>query len=94
MNKKKTKRRLILGFLVISIMVCYLGVFIYREWSMILANNNEAEELRERYEALLKEEDELNSEITKMQDADYVAKYAREKYGYSKEGEVIIKVED
>ena len=29
-----------------------------------------------------------------MQEPDYVAKYAREKYGYSKENEVIIKVDD
>ena len=45
-------------------------------------------------ESLLKEEDELNNEITKMQDSEYAAKYAREKYGYSKDNEVIIKFDD
>ena len=44
--------------------------------------------------SLLKKEDELNNEITKMQDSEYAAKYAREKYGYSKDNEVIIKFDD
>ena len=29
-----------------------------------------------------------------MQDSEYAAKYAREKYGYSKDNEVIIKFDD
>lgn len=91
---KKDKRRVLLGLLVISIMISYLTVFIYNYWNQILTNEKEKIRLTEEYEALLKTEDELNSEITKMQDPEYIAKYAREKYGYSKNDEVIIKVED
>ena len=91
---KKDKRRVFLGLLVISIMLSYLSVFIYNYWNQILTNEKEKIRLTEEYEALLKTEDELNSEITKMQDPEYIAKYAREKYGYSKNDEVIIKVED
>lgn len=91
---KKDKRRVLLGLLVISIMLSYLSVFVYNYWNQILTNEKEKIRLTEEYEALLKDEDELNSEITKMQDPEYIAKYAREKYGYSKNDEVIIKVED
>ena len=91
---KKDKRRVLLGLLVISIMLSYLSVFVYNYWNQILTNEKEKIRLTEEYEALLKTEDELNSEITKMQDPEYIAKYAREKYGYSKNDEVIIKVED
>lgn len=91
---KKDKRRVLLGLLVISIMLSYLSVFVYNYWNQILTNEKEKIKLTEEYEALLKAEDELNSEITKMQDPEYIAKYAREKYGYSKNDEVIIKVED
>ena len=91
---KKDKRRVLLGLLVISIMLSYLTVFIYNYWNQILTNEQEKTKLMNEYEALLKAEDELNSEITKMQDPEYIAKYAREKYGYSKNDEVIIKVED
>ena len=91
---KKDKRRVLLGLLVICIMLSYLSVFVYNYWNQILTNEKEKIKLTEEYEALLKTEDELNSEITKMQDPEYIAKYAREKYGYSKNDEVIIKVED
>ena len=91
---KKDKRRVLLGLLVISIMLSYLSVFVYNYWNQILTNEIEKTKLMNEYEALLKAEDELNSEITKMQDPEYIAKYAREKYGYSKNDEVIIKVED
>ena len=91
---KKDKRRVLLGLLVISIMLSYLSVFVYNYWNQILTNEKEKIRLTEEYEALLKTEDELNSELTKMQDPEYIAKYAREKYGYSKNDEVIIKVED
>ena len=91
---KKDKRRVLLGLLVISIMLSYLSVFIYNYWNQILTNEKEKTKLMNEYEALLKAEDDLNSEITKMQDPEYIAKYAREKYGYSKNDEVIIKVED
>ena len=91
---KKDKRRILLGTLVILIMICYLSFFVYRYWNQILAKNNEKKILEAKYESLLKEEDELNNEITKMQDSEYAAKYAREKYGYSKDNEVIIKFED
>lgn len=91
---KKDKRRILLGTLVILIMICYLSFFVYRYWNQILANNNEKKILEAKYESLLKEEDELNNEITKMQDSEYAAKYAREKYGYSKDNEVIIKFDD
>jgi cell division protein FtsB len=30
----------------------------------------------------------------KLEDPDYIAKYVREKYFYSKEGEVILRIED
>lgn len=91
---KKDKRRILLGTLVILIMICYLSFFVYRYWNQILSNNKEKLKLEAEYEQLLKEEDELNNEITKMQDSEYAAKYAREKYGYSKDNEVIIKFDD
>ena len=40
------------------------------------------------------EEDKLNSDIKKLKDPEYVARYAREKYMYSKDGELIIRIPD
>ena len=41
---------------------------------------------------LLSEEEKLVSEVTKLQDDDYVLRYAKEKFLYSEDGEVIIRM--
>ena len=41
---------------------------------------------------LLSEEEKLVSEVTKLQDDEYVARYAKEKFLYSEDGEVIIRM--
>ena len=40
------------------------------------------------------EEKKLESEVVKLQDPDYMARYAREKFGYTKDGELILRVEN
>lgn len=45
-------------------------------------------------EILAADEAELKSEINKLQDPEYMARYAREKYLYSKKDEIIIKIEE
>ena len=40
------------------------------------------------------EETALKSEVTKLQNPDYVARYARETFFYSKPNEIIIKTDD
>ena len=37
-------------------------------------------------------EDELKVDASKLQDPDYIARYAREKYSYSKDGEIILRI--
>lgn len=91
---KKDKRRLLIWSLLIVIVFSYLSVFSINYWTQILSNKKEKETLEQQYLELLAKEEELNSEITKMQDPDYIAKYAREKFLLSKEGEVIIKVDE
>ena len=89
---KKDKRRVLIWTLLIVIIMSYLGVFSFNYWSKILANKKEKELLEKEYNALLKDERDLKSQITKLQDPDYVAEYAREKFMLSKDGEIIIKV--
>ena len=54
----------------------------------------EKKEYTTKLEKLKDKEDELNNTVTKLQDPDYVARYAREKYLYSKDGEIIIRIPD
>lgn len=89
---KKNKRRFSIFILLIIIIISYLGVFVYQYWSKILINYNTKTDLEQKYNKLLNEEEKLKSEVNKLQDPDYVAKFAREKYLYSKDGEYIIKI--
>ena len=89
---KKDKRRLLVWTLLLVIIVSYLAVFSFNYWTKILANRKEKIKLENEYNELLKEESNLRSQITKLEDPDYVLEYAREKYMLSKDGEIIIKV--
>lgn len=51
-------------------------------------------ELEDRIASLKEEEKVLESDIQKLEDPSYVARYAREKYLYSKDGEIIIRMPD
>lgn len=69
-------------------------VSIFRDWLQIMQNKQQIASLTSYYDDLLKEEESLTSEVTKLHDPDYVARYAREKYMYSLPGEFIIKLPD
>ena len=42
--------------------------------------------------ALKEKEEELSVDANKLQNPDYIARYAREKYLYSKDGEIILQI--
>lgn len=91
---KKDKRRVLIWTLLIVIIISYLAVFSFNYWSKIMANRKEKSKLENEYNTLLQTEQDLKTQITKLQDPEYVAEYAREKYMLSKDGEIIIKVPD
>lgn len=91
--KKAKKRLLFLAVFFIGI-VGLSFVSIFRDWLQIMYNKQQIASLTSYYDDLLKEEESLTSEVTKLHDPDYVARYAREKYMYSLPGEFIIKLPD
>ena len=64
----------------------------YYYWPKIFTNYQNKKELENKYTSLLEEEETLSSDIIKLQDPDYIARFAREKYLYSRNGEIIIKI--
>lgn len=55
--------------------------------------NNEKKEKDTKYIELQEESEHLKNEITKLNNPEYLARYARENYAYSKDGELIIKID-
>lgn len=94
MNKvsKKAKRRVRLLIVIFLSITSFLGLSTYKYWIDIYENANHNKELSNKYENLLEEETELQAQVKKLEDPDYVAKYARENYLFSKDGEKIIRV--
>lgn len=96
MKKMTTKTKFRVTFLGISLIIasvfCVSSIFSYS--SQILKTKNEIENLKLSYSEKLDEEEALKDEINKLQDPEYMARFAREKYLYSKKDEIIIKIED
>lgn len=71
-----------------------LGYNLIINISSILSMKQQKKDLVSKIESLKEEEKVLESDIQKLEDPTYVARYAREKYLYSKDGELIIRIPD
>ncbi|MEE3344218.1 MAG: septum formation initiator family protein [Bacilli bacterium] len=77
-------------------------IFIISTLTFTLVNNlrqindirKEKDLLYREKEALLEKQASLEADIEKLSDADYIARYAREKYFYSRPGEIVLRIED
>ncbi len=58
----------------------------------IYSKNKEKEELNNKLVELKKEEEQLTIDVEKLKDPEYVARYLREKFFYSTDGEYIIRI--
>ena len=89
--KKNAKRMLIFGFFSLVI-ILFVSISVLKIVHQIVDKYQEAHILEEKMADLDEKEADLNNEIKKLQDSDYLARYAREKYFYSKDGELIIRI--
>jgi cell division protein DivIC len=88
-----TKRRLfIFGGLSIFIITYFVYISISYTYQYIKLIN-EKRVLEDNLYALKEKEQSLKIELVKLNDPEYIARYARENYLYSKDGEYIIKIE-
>ena len=90
----KTKIRVTIIFISLIIASVVFASTAFSYVSQIEKTKKEISELKESYNEKLTTEENLKEEISKLQDSEYMARYAREKYLYSKKGEIIIKIED
>ena len=88
---KRARRILFLctGSIVLIVALC---LAVGSCWAEIISKYNEKRDLEKKLVDLKDQEEELKADVKKMQDPDYVARYAREKYLYSKDGEYVIQL--
>jgi len=91
---KKAKSRLFIAFIFFGAVISMLSYKFFYNIKQIKEMKEEKEFLKEQLVKLEEEEKVLESDIQKLKDPAYVARYAREKYLYSKDGELIIRLPD
>ena len=67
-----------------------ITIFIGSYWIQIIDKYKENKELGSKIISLKEKEEQLKLDVEKLEDPEYIARYAREKYMYSKNGEYII----
>ena len=90
-KKKKLKFSKLMGFVYLGLaisLIYYFSVNAIR----VIHEKDAYEELVKRRDALLVEKAELTKEVELLVDEDYVTRYARDNYIFSKDGEQVIKL--
>lgn len=99
MTKKKRKKRLrskvkiFISLLVFSAVTGALGYNCFNNILQIHKMKEEKKDLENQLITLKEEKESLETDILKLEDPDYIAKYVREKYFYSKDGELILRLD-
>lgn len=98
MTKKKKKKNYIRSLMLFgTISLVVIGYFLYMIFYYsynIYSLRNEENNLTNELNTLEVDEKYYRSDIEKLKDTNYIANYARETYLYSKNGEIIIKLEE
>ena len=89
--KKKAKRIATFGVLSI-ILVITICLTLFSVIIEIVDKYQEKNHLSAELIALQEQEKELETDVKKLEDPEYLARYAREKYFYSKDGELILRI--
>lgn len=90
-KKRRIKRFLTLGVLSLVIIVM-ISFTLGKYWVDIYSKYQEKKNLEITLKELQEKEEILKADATRLQDPDYIARYAREKYLYSKDGEIILQL--
>ena len=88
----KSKIRIFISLIVFGSVTAALGYNFLTNIFKIKDMYDEKEKLESKLVSLKEEKEILETDILKLEDPDYIARYAREKYSYSKDGEFIIKI--
>ena len=95
-KKRKASKSKIRVFLLIIAFIFVAGVLGYNCFDTVVKIQQlkkEKKDLESQLVTLKEEKEVLENDIMKLEDPDYIAKYVREKYFYSKDGELILRLD-
>lgn len=91
-KKSKFKYRLFLFIPVCLLTLVTITITVGSYWLQIAEKYKEIDSLEQELLSLKETEEELKVDVEKLEDPDYIARYAREKFMYSKDGEIILRL--
>ena len=90
----KTKSRMFVIFCFFIAIISTLGYTLFINLYQIINLKLQLLDLKEQKLVLEDEEKVIQADIKRLQDPVYMSRYAREKYFYSKDGEIILRIQD
>lgn len=96
LQEERRKKNRFMGWILILVILLFIlpAYNLVESYQLLLQRREQLVELQQKYDQLTEEEKTTSDLATKLKDTDYAAKYARAKYYYSKEGEVIYTIPD
>lgn len=91
-RSSKAKYRLVVFVPACLVFILVMVVSVGNYWVKITNKYKEKAELEKQIVVLKEKEEELKVDVERLEDPDYVARFAREKYMYSKDGEIILRL--
>lgn len=91
---KKSKRRLMIFGILSIIAIGYFFVTLIGYTYNYISLKNEETNLKNQLVSLQDKKANLKIEIQKLNDPEYVVRYAKENYLYSEDGEIVLKIEN
>ena len=90
----KTRGRIMLFFAFFGAIILTLSYNLFLILKQVNDLELEKKKLAEEKVNLKEEESAILADIKRLSDSSYVARYAREKFFYSKEGEIILRIDE
>ena len=96
LEEERRKKNRFMGWVLILVMLLFIlpTYNLVQSYQTLLERRQKLVELQEKYDELSKEKEYQENLSKRLKDDDYAAKYARAKYFYAKEGEIIYNIPD
>lgn len=93
MKRKHKIKKNILRATIAVIFMFLMSMSVVSVFAKVVSLNQEKTILKRELTLIQEEKTYLEGELERLKDDEYIARYAREKYLFSKEGEYIIKIQ-
>lgn len=90
----RTTGRMVIMFVVFNAVVATMGYTLIYNFAEVGKMKKDLKELKKEKVSLLEQEEAVQADIKRLSDPEYVARYVREKHFFSRDNEIILRMDD